>query len=108
MIQMVKRTLLRELTSGQLLDTLQAQSMLHRVAEIVNSRPLTARSFGVDDFAAICPRDLLLGATPGDRLSYRPAVELEEDAGEELPRRILEVEKRVEAWWNRFSHDVFP
>merc|ERR1712101_42076 len=71
MVQMVKRSLLRELSGGRLLDTLQAQSLLHRVAEVINCRPLTARSFSVDDFAAISPRDLLLGSSPTDRLSQR-------------------------------------
>merc|ERR1711867_271209 len=71
MIQMVKRTLLRELADGRILDSLQAQSMLHRVAEILNGRPLTARSFAVDDFASISPRDLLLGSSPVDRLGAR-------------------------------------
>ena len=108
MVQMVKRSLLRELSGGRLLDTLQAQSLLHRIAEIINSRPLTARSFAVDDFAAICPRDLLLGSSPADRLSHRAVGGVLEGDLEDLPQRVREVEMRVDAWWKRFSQDVFP
>ena len=105
---MVKRTLVRELTKGRLLDTLQAQSLLHRIAEIINSRPLTARSFAIDDFSAICPRDLLLGATPEDRLTQGVRYAEVQGGEQELPKRIAEVEARVDAWWARFSQDVFP
>ena len=105
---MVKRSLLRELSGGRLLDTLQAQSLLHRVAEVINCRPLTARSFSVDDFAAISPRDLLLGSSPADTLSRRGGDVLEDGQEGDLPQRIAEVEKRVDAWWTHFSQDVFP
>ena len=108
LIQMVKRTMFRELTGGKLLDTLQVQSLLHRVAEIINARPLSARSFSADDFAALTPRDLLLGASPSDRLSA--GLRVQESPGDltDLPQRIQEVESRVETWWLKFSHDVFP
>ena len=90
------------------MDTLQVQSLLHRVADVLNSRPLTARSFSAEDFAAVTPRDLLLGCTPMDRLSLGPPGLLGEDTERELPQRIAEVESRVQAWWLRFSEDIFP
>ena len=108
LIQMVKRTLLRELQGGKLLDTLQLQSLLFRVAEVLNGRPLSARSFSAEDFAAITPRDLLLGASPSDGLADTAGLGLEEVRDEELPQRISEVESRVTAWWKKFAEDVFP
>merc|ERR1711867_144468 len=91
-IQMVKRSLLREVLGGKLLDTLQAQSLLHRVAEVLNSRPLTARSFAADDFAAVTPRDLLLGSSPSDRLAGVLPDLLNEKGEGQLPARIAEGE----------------
>merc|ERR1711867_430237 len=64
MVQTVKATLSRQLGMGETLDILQTQALLHRVASILNQRPLTARSFGVEDFMAVTPRDLLLGTAP--------------------------------------------
>merc|ERR1711867_368702 len=108
LIQMVKRSLLRELTGGALLDTLQLHSMLCRVSEILNSRPISARSFTMEDFAALTPRDLLLGATPADRLSASSHLREPQGDLEDLPQRLREVESRVDGWWQKFSQDVFP
>ena len=66
------------------------------------------RSFSAEDFAAITPRDLLLGATPADRLAVETGQGLEGLEDEELPQRVSEVEARVTAWWKKFSEDVFP
>merc|ERR1711867_183806 len=53
-------------------------------------------------------RDLLLGSSPVDQLARRAEEEVEEPQDAELPQRIAEVEARVDAWWNRFSQDIFP
>merc|ERR1711867_185759 len=63
-IGLLKRTLVRQVNSGELLDFVQLEVLLHKAASILNSRPLSARSFTDTDFMAITPRDLLLGAAP--------------------------------------------
>merc|ERR1712101_50647 len=108
MVQMVKASISRQLAAGETLDILQTQALLHRVANILNHRPLTARSFGVEDFMAVTPRDLLLGAAPSMALRSHLAREGVVEPPERLSARVRQVEERVESWWIRFYEDVFP
>ena len=108
MIGMAKRSLQRELAGGKLLDLLQLQALLHKVAAILNARPLTARSFALDDFMAITPRDLLLGRRPSPLACMERGEPTEEEACRSLDSRAREVEERVEAFWVKFYQDVFP
>ena len=107
-IGILKASLLRQVHAGALLDFCQLQVLLHRISYILNERPLAARSFSKDDFCAISPNDLLLGAAPA-----RSAMEIMDmvttgDTVERLAARVVEVEERIEAWWARFFKDVFP
>ena len=78
------------------------------MASILNERPLSARSFSEEDFFAISPKDLLLGATPVTSLE-----EGLQQVGRELSEKRLEgmikgVEEKVQSWWVKFYYDVFP
>ena len=104
----LKRTLKRQIEAGALLSPLDLQSFLHRAAGIANERPLTARSFSMDDFWAISPRDLLLGAAPSLSRTSEWQVGLEEDWQARLLPRVSNIEEKVRLWWKLYSHDVFP
>ena len=51
-IGMLKRTIMREVHSGALLDLCQMQVLLHKCTFILNERPLSARSFSLEDFCS--------------------------------------------------------
>ena len=55
MVGLLKRSLTLQLEAGELLNYPQLVAMLHRVADILKRRPLSARSFGETDFMAITP-----------------------------------------------------
>ena len=93
---------------GALLTPLELQAFLHRAASIVNERPLTARSFSVEDFWAISPKDLLLGAAPTLPRAQEWQVGLEEDYAGRLNSRVDNIEEKIRLWWRVYSHDVFP
>ena len=63
-VALAKNALNRQLTVGEVLNFAQLEALLHRVAAILNERPLSARSFSEAEFQAITPKDLLLGAAP--------------------------------------------
>ena len=63
-VGLAKAALARQLVVGAILNYAQLETVVHRVASILNLRPLTARSFSEEDFYAVTPRDLLLGARP--------------------------------------------
>ena len=107
MIGVLKRTLHFQLQAGRLMSPLQTQSFLHRAAALVNERPIGVRAFSEQDYMAITPRDLLLGAKPELSPAQQAKVGLEDDPGT-LAQRVAEVEKRVDLWWTSFYHDVFP
>ena len=108
MIQILKRTLARQVDVGRLLDALQIQTFFHRACAIANQRPLSARSFGVSDFLAVTPRDLLLGAAPSLPHQEDWQVGLEGELEEHLAPRVAMVESKVREWWQVYSQDVFP
>ena len=107
-IGLLKRSLAQQITVGALLTPLDLQTFLHRAASMVNERPLTARSFSVEDFWAITPRDLLLGAAPSLPKAQEWQVGLEEDWEARMNPRVDSVEEKVRLWWKSYSHDVFP
>ena len=107
-IGLLKRSLRHQISVGALLTPLDLQTFLHRAASMVNERPLTARSFSVDDFWAITPRDLLLGAAPSLPKAEEWQVGLEEDWAVRMSPRVDAVEEKVRLWWRAYSHDVFP
>ena len=108
MIGVLKRTLSQQICAGAILEELELQSFLHRAAAIVNLRPLSARSYSVEDFAAVTPRDLLLGAAPSLPREAEWQVGTEEDLEARLDPRTAVIERKVQDWWMAFSQDVFP
>ena len=93
--------------AGKLLSSLELQTFLHKAASLAKERPIAVRSFTEQDYMAVTPRDLLLGAAP----SLTPAQQL--DIGEDaealrLLERAQEVDNRVALWWRLYYHDAFP
>ena len=107
-IGLMKRSLVRQVNSGALIDFAQLEALLLRVAALMNSRPLSARSFTEEDFMAIMPRDLLLGASPGGPGEGFAEQERMDEQDHRLARMVKGVEEKVKLWWTHFFHDVFP
>ena len=108
MVGLLKSSLKFQINEGDMLNYAQLSALLLRVADTLNRRPLSARSFGVSDFMAITPRDLLLGAAPSSS-PEEVIVELEEDITvERLAKRMQLTEKKIELWSSRFFKDVLP
>ena len=76
--------------------------MFSSVANIVNSRPIAARSFTQDDFYAITPNDLLLQRTRNTVPGANYAAE------ESFTRRQEVLEELEQAWWQQWHVQVFP
>ena len=107
-IQMLKASISRQVAVGRLLSPLEFQSVLHGACALANLRPIAVRSFAVDDYMAVTPRDLLLGMAPSLSRQEEWTVGQEQDREERHEARVSEVEQRLEAWWELFSHDAFP
>ena len=107
-IRVLKRTFHWIIHAGSLLSPLDLQSFMHRAAGIANECPLTVRLFSVEDFWAISPRDLLLGAAPELSRASEWQVGLEADWEAHLLPRVGAIEDKVQQWWKAYSHDVFP
>ena len=108
MIGLLKASVLRQVHAGAVLDFCQLQVLFHRVSYLMNERPLSARSFSKDDFCAITPNDLLLGAAPSKSTSDIMDANSSADTVERLAARVAIVDERVASWWTRFFKDVFP
>ena len=107
-VGLAKVALMKQITAGSLLNFAQLEAMLFKVSAILNSRPLSARSFSEGDFQAITPRDLLLGVAPAlspEEGLRQACLDL---SPERLGRLTATVEERVQAWWEQFFADVFP
>ena len=107
-IGLMKDSLLRQVHAGAVLDFVQLQVLVHRVAYTLNERPLSARSFTAEDFCAITPIDLLLGAAPARTAQQIMQQVTQEDTIETLAARVGEVEECLACWWSRYFKDVFP
>ena len=106
-VGLMKRNLTIQIETGALLEYAELSAMLHRVAGLMNDRPLSARSFSEGKFFSITPKDLLLGAAPC--LSDRQEEDLLGEGDEmRLRERVLNVDRKVEQWWRKFIEDVFP
>ena len=108
LIGVFKRSLSQQIMAGAILEEVPLQAFLHRVASIVNQRPLTARSFTLDDFSAVTPRDLLLGAAASLPAGEEWQVGTEEDLEAHMSPRMAAQERKVKDWWHIFSQDAFP
>ena len=90
-----------------LLNYVELETALLRVAELINRRPLGVRVYSEADFHPICPADLLLGRIYG----YKPSIpETPKDDPDQvnMPVRLAKVEGLVDMWWQRWSAVGFP
>ena len=108
MVGLLKRSLRLQINKGALLDYVQFEALLLRVAALLNARPLSARSFSGADFMAITPRDLLLGRAPSLSVGEMLEQERMEAPDHRLARQMAGVEEKLRVWWKRFLVDVFP
>ena len=108
MIGLLKKTLQLQIAAGAMLSSIELQTYLHSACAIANERPLTVRSFSAEDYMAITPRDLLLGAAPDLPKTAEWEVGREVDLEKRQGSRVALVEEKVELWWRVYAQDVFP
>ena len=106
-VAMAKECLKRTITKHELLNYVELETALLRVASILNMRPISARVFCEDEFHAVCPADLLLGRITGYKTRM---VEEFSPEGEimEVSARLAQVNSLVEQWWEKWAAIAFP
>jgi hypothetical protein len=104
-IRMARHTLLQLLQKNQTLDFHELEALLARAAFLINSRPLSVRLTGVDEYYSITANDLLLGR------AVRSPADLERlGLGEEqdLEAMVGQQEETARAWWVTWMSKCFP
>ena len=103
-IGMAKKTLTRILVPGVLLDFHELDSLFHRVASILNSRPIAVHTSVEGEYHSITPNDILLGRAA----RIRPKIELEEEDDTMAKKSLSHCEQLVRSWWKEWIKQVFP
>merc|ERR1711867_167525 len=106
-IGLMKRSLRLQLEAGALINYAELGMLLHKVAAIMNARPLSARAFTESDFMATTPQYLLLGAVPCLKERELEGL-LREPEEQGLGKALSKVDQKVELWWRSYMEDVFP
>ena len=87
---------------AQILTSLELQTCLVEVANLVNQRPIGRIPSDPDDGSYLCPNDMLLGRAS----STVPQGPFRHTKN---PRHRVEfVQKIVDSFWTRWTRDVFP
>lgn len=99
-IKSARHTLHHVLLKGELLDYDQFDAVLHQVAAILNSRPITVRVHSDLEYVSITPNDILLGrASRGTRQSHDHS----EEADVSIKRVHDKQSQIVNEWWERWT-----
>ena len=80
----------------------ELQTALFEAAQLVNQRPIGLHPANPDDGSYLCPNDLLLGRAS----SHVPQGPFKERSSNKY--RIDFIEKVTEAFWRRWTREVFP
>ena len=105
-IRMARHTLMQTLHKGEVLDTHKLEALLSRAAFLINSRPLSVRKTGEDEYYSITANDFLLG-----RAARSPADLERLELGEEETRvegMVSQQEELARAWWTSWVSRCFP
>ena len=105
-IGMAKRTLTRLLTKGKTLDIHEMDALLHRVAYILNNRPIAIRTSIEGEYHSITPSDILLGRAARSRPNTEALEPIEDD--ESIHQALTHQEEVVRAWWTDWTKQAFP
>ena len=93
---------LKKAVGEQILTSLELQTCLLEVANLVNQRPIGRIPSDPDDGSYLCPNDMLLGRAS----STVPQGPFRHTKN---PRHRVEfVQKIVDSFWTRWTRDVFP
>ena len=110
-IRSARRSLQHLLPKYDTLDFHEFDGVLHRVAFIINSRPLAVRSSGEQEFYSITANDLLLGRASRPRgLQTEPGggLDLGEEDDETAGATLTAQEEVARAWWAMWTSKCFP
>ena len=98
----MKSTLDLTIASQKTLNYAELDTLFSSVANIVNMRPIAAKTFTNEDFCAITPNDLLLQRSG----NVAPDIDYEE---EETYTRRQQIMKELEkTWWDQWVVQVLP
>ena len=101
-VKVLKSTLEFTLASQSTLTYAELDTLFSSVANIINQRPIAAKTFTDEDFYAITPNDLLLQRTKNSV----PGVAYSTD--ESITRRQETMREIEQAWWDQWLTQVFP
>ena len=103
MVAITKSSLKRALEVGKTPTYGEMVTVLARVALAINSRPLGVSNPGdmAEEMSPITPNMLLIGRSNGDPSSLL-------DLCDNLPRRCQFVKDLLDAWWEKWTDQVFP
>ena len=105
-IGLCKRILNRILAGRAFSGTFEEmEALLSRCSWIMNSRPLAVRTFTENDFALLCPNDVLLGRA--GRVG-QPEVEFAELEDVTLARSLTHMEAVARAFYRALVKETFP
>lgn len=101
LIKSIKRAITTAI--GQSVMTFpELQTVLYKVSNLVNERPIGRHPTSPEDRAYLCPNDILLGRSS----TKVPNGPFNESAG---PRkRFYFIQNVVDAFWSRWTRDYFP
>ena len=106
-VKVLKKSLNLAITPGTVLRYSELVTLLAKIAQAVNSRPLglssTSQDSQQEDFLSpVTPNQLLLGKTSDD------APPLEYDDSDKLTARLAYVSGVYDAWWRSWYQQVLP
>ena len=101
-VKLVKSTLDLTIASQKNLNYTELDTLFSSVANIVNNRPIAAKSITEDDFYAITPNDLLL-----QRGGNRP-LEIDYVEEESVTKRQQVMRELEKTWWDQWIVQALP
>ena len=107
LVKVLKKSLHHAITPGTVLKYSELVTLLAKISQAINSRPLglssTSQDSQQEDFLSpITPNQLLLGHTDDD------APPLDYDDSDKLTARLAYVSGVYEAWWRAWYQQVLP
>ena len=101
-VKLLKSTLSLTLSSQSTLNYAEMDTLFSSVANLVNQRPIAAKTFTEEDWYAITPNDLLLGRTRNSVPGVLYATE------GSITRRQEVLRELEQTWWDMWVRQVFP
>ena len=101
LLRSVKRAINTSISNG-ILTFSELQTVLYKVDNLLNERPIGRHPMSPDDRAYLCPNDLLLGRAT----SQVPSGPFDEKANNR--QQFTFVQTIISTFWKKWTRDYFP